>query len=166
MLSFGGHAAAFRSTFWRFPDRRFSVVLLSNDEHFQQLNKAEAIIGLYLKDDLKPLPQQPQTANSPVAANQNKTVEKSNADLRDFAGRFYSDELETFYTATAANGRLLLTHLRHGNIELTEAAGKDKFSGRIGFPVEVEFTRDKAGAVTGFKISNWGAKNVRFDKVK
>jgi len=41
---------------------------------------------------------------------------------------------------------------------------KDKFSGRIEFPVEIEFVRDKNEAVTGFKISNFGAKNVKFDK--
>jgi hypothetical protein len=49
--------------------------------------------------------------------------------------------------------------------ELTET-GKDKFAGNIEFAVEVEFLRDKDNAVTGFKISNFGAKNVRFDKVK
>lgn len=158
VLSFGGHAAAFRSTFWRFPDQRFAVVLLSNDEHFKQLSNAEAIIGLYLKDDLEPV----QTLNSP-AASQNKTIEKPNNDLKDFAGRFYNDELETIYTAKIANGKLILTHIRHGNIELAEI-GKDKFSGRIEFPVEVEFVRGGNGVVTGFRISNFGAKNVKFER--
>lgn len=158
VISFGGHAAAFRSTFWRFPDQRLAFVLLSNDEHFEQLNKAEAIIELYLKDVLKPKPN----ATSP-AANQNKPVEKPNANLKDFEGKFYSDELETFYTAKTAGGRLILSHLRHGDIELTET-GKDKFSGRIGFPVEIEFIRGGNGAVSGFRVSNFGAKNMRFDK--
>ncbi|MDQ3798330.1 MAG: beta-lactamase family protein [Acidobacteriota bacterium] len=158
VLSHGGHAAGFRSTFWRFPDRRFAVVLLSNDEHFAQLNNAEAIIGLYLKDDLEPA----RTVNSP-AAGQAKTVGKSNADLKDFEGRFYNDELETVYTAKTANGKLILTHIRHGDIELSEI-GKDKFSGRIEFPLEVEFVRGGNGVVTEFRISNFGAKNVKFDK--
>lgn len=158
ILSFGGHSAAFRSTFWRFPDQRFAVVLLSNDEHFAQLNNAEAIIELYLKDVLKPKP----VVNSP-AANQNKPSEKPNNNLKDFEGRFYNDELETFYAAKVLNGKLILAHLRHGDIELTET-GKDKFSGRIGFPVEIEFVRDTNGAVTGFRISNFGAKNVKFEK--
>ena len=158
VLSHGGHAAAFRSTFWRLPERRLAVVLLSNDEHFAQSDNAEAIIELYLKTDLKPR----RTAAPPVAGR-NESAGKSNADLKEFEGRFYNDELEVFYTARAANGKLILSHLRHGEIELT-AAGKDRFSGRLEFPVELEFTRGENGAVTGFRISNFGAKNVKFEK--
>ncbi|HEX8290057.1 MAG TPA: serine hydrolase domain-containing protein [Pyrinomonadaceae bacterium] len=160
ILSFGGHAAGFRSTFWRFPDQRFAVVLLSNDEHFQQLNNAEAMIELYLKDALKPI----QRVSSPIAVNQNKPVEKLNADLKNFEGRFYNDELETVYTAKMVNAKLILSHIRHGNIELSET-GKGKFSGKIEFPIEIEFVRGGTGTVTGFRISNFGAKNVKFEKI-
>ena len=61
--------------------------------------------------------------------------------------------------------KLIFSHLKLGSIELTET-GKDKFSGRIEFPVEIEFLRDGNGFVNGFKASNFGAKNVRFDKVR
>ncbi len=158
VLSHGGHAGAFRSTFWRFPAQRFAVVLLSNDEHFAQLKNAEAVVELYLKDDLKP----DQTTNPPTV-DRPKIVASSNDNLKDYEGRFYNDELETVYTAELANGKLMLTHNRHGNIELAEN-GKDKFSGRIEFPVEIEFVRDGDGKVTGFLISNFGAKNVKFNK--
>ena len=84
---------------------------------------------------------------------------------KDFEGKFYNDELDTAYTAQVLNGKLLFSHIRHGEIELTDA-GKDKFSGRIGFPVQLEFVRNKDEKITGFKISNFGAKNVKFDKVK
>lgn len=160
VLSHGGHTAGFRSTFWRFPDRRFAFVLLSNDEHFAQLYNAEAISDLYLKDVLKPKPNV-----NPPAANTNKPVEKSNADLKNFEGKFYNEELDTAYTAQVLNGKPFLSHIRHGDIELTDA-GKDKFTGRIGFPVEIEFLRDGNGLITGFKASNFGAKNVKFNKVK
>lgn len=158
VLSHGGHTAGFRSSFWRFPDQRFAFVLLSNDEHFAQLDNAEAIADLYLKDVLKPKP-----GINPPTANTNKTVEKSNADLKDFEGRFYNEELDTAYAAQILNGKLFLTHIRHGDIELSDA-GKDKFTGRIEFPVEIEFLRDGSGLVKGFKVSNYGAKNVKFNK--
>lgn len=158
-ISHGGHAAAFRSTFWRFPDQRFAFVLLSNDEHFQQINSGQAIVDLYLKDVLKPK----QNVNSP-AANADKSIEKPNADLKDFEGRFYNEELDAAYTAKVSNGKLFLSHIRRGDIELTDA-GKDKFTGRIGFPVELEFVRDKNAKVTELKISNFGAKNVKFNKL-
>lgn len=159
VLSHGGHAAAFRSTFWRFPDQRFAVVLLSNDEHFEQLKNAETIIELYLKDDLQPKP--PVTTS--VAPNP-KPVEK-NINLRDFEGRFYSDEVEAAYVAKIGGGKLFFSHIRHGEIELTET-GKDKFSARFGYPFTIEFDRDASGTVTRFRISNFGAKNVKFNKKK
>lgn len=157
-ISHGGHAAAFRSTFWRFPDQRFAVVLLSNDEHFEQAKNAQIIVELYLKDLLKPK----QNVNSPNV-NTDKPVEKSNADLKDYEGRFYNKELDAIYDAKIVNGKLFLSHIRHGEIELTES-GKDKFTGRIEFPAEVEFVRNKEAKVYEMKISNWGAKNVKFEK--
>ncbi|MEJ7702143.1 MAG: serine hydrolase domain-containing protein [Pyrinomonadaceae bacterium] len=157
LMSHGGHAAAFRSFLGRFPDQHLAVIALSNDEHYQNFNTSIKIAEFYLKDDLKPNP----ITNAPAAPN--KTARKPNANLKDFEGRFYNEELDTAYNAKIVNGKLLLSHIRHGDIELTDA-GKDKFSGRIEFPVEIEFVRGGNGAVTGFRISNFGAKNVKFDK--
>lgn len=159
LLSHGGHAAAFRSFLGRFPDKRLAVIALSNDEHYQNFNTSIKIAEFYLQDEMKPLP----VMNNPAVST--KSAEKPNADLKDFEGRFYNEELDAAYTAKIVNGRLIFSHIRLGDIELTEA-GKDKFSGRIGFSVEIEFVRGDGGAVSGFKVSNFGAKNVKFNKVK
>lgn len=158
--SHGGHAAGYRSTFWRFPDQKFAVVLLSNDEHFPQLASAEAIIEMGIGHLMEPKSAEtPTTSPMPAAA-----VKYSNT-LNDFTGRFYNDELEAFYTSTIVGGKVTFDHIRLGRIALTET-GKDKFSGRIGFPVEIEFVRNAAKEVTGFRVSNFGAKNVKFEKVR
>lgn len=159
-LSFGGHQAAFRSSFWRFPDQRTAIIFLSNDEYFGQITEIGQVIELYLKNDL-----QPQKTNANPSVNSNKPAEKSNINLKDFEGRFYNDELETFYSVKVIGGKLFLSHIRHGNIELTDN-GKDKFTGRIEFPVQVEFSRDGNGLITGYLIYNFGAKNMKFEKVK
>jgi CubicO group peptidase (beta-lactamase class C family) len=160
LMSDGGHAGAFRSFLGRFPEKHIGVIALSNDEHYLNFVTSIKIAEFYLKDEMKPSP----AANSP-AATPNKPVEKLNNNLKDFEGRFYNDELETYYSAKFAGGKLILSHTRLGDIELTET-GKDKFSGRIGFVVEIEFVRDNTGLVTGFKASNFGAKNVNFERVK
>ena len=157
LMSHGGHAAAFRSFLGRFPDQRLAVIALSNDEHYQNFNTSIQIAELYLKDDLKPNP----ITDAPAAPN--KIVQTPNVNLKDFEGRFYNEELDTAYNARIVNGKLLFSHIRHGDIELTDA-GRDKFSGRIEFLVQIEFVRDENEAVTGFKISNFGAKNVKFEK--
>jgi CubicO group peptidase (beta-lactamase class C family) len=157
VLSHGGHAFAFRPTFWRYPDQRFAVILLSNDEHFEQLKNAQTIIELYLKGVLQPK----QAVTTPVAPTP-KPIEK-NVNLKDFEGRFYSDEVETAYLAKVVGGKLFFSHIRHGEIELTET-GKDKFSARFGYSFTIEFDRNETRAVTRFRISNFGAKNVKFNK--
>lgn len=162
LLNHSGHDAGFRTFLLRFPAKKLSIIALNNDEHINIFQTSFTIANLYLKNDLKEMPN----AN-PVnpASKKDQPVKESNANLKDFEGKFYSEELNTDYTVRVRNGKLVLSHTRLRDAELTET-GKDKFAGNIEFAVEVEFLRDKDNAVTGFKISNWGAKNVRFDKVK
>lgn len=157
LMSHGGHAAAFRSFLGRFPDKRVGIIALSNDEHYLNFVTSIKIADIYLKADLRP--EKPATPTSTPA----KTAEKPDNNLKDHEGRYYNDELETYYLAKVEGGKLILSHTRNGDFELTET-GKDKFSVRIGFVAEVEFVRDGSGKVTGFKVSNFGARNIRFDK--
>ena len=155
-----GHDAGFRSFLLRFPSKKLSIIALSNDEHINIFQTAFNIANLYLKNDLKPK-QNPVNSASEKA----QPAKEPNNNLKDFEGVFYSAELNTDYTARTQNGKLILSHTRLSDVTLTET-GKDKFTGKIEFAVEIEFTRDKNNTVIGFKISNFGAKNVRFEKVK
>lgn len=162
LLNHGGHDAGFRAFLLRFPEKKLSIIILSNDENINVFQAAFTIAGYYLKNDLKEMPN----ANIAAAANEKKeAVNKSNFDLNDFEGKFYSEELNTDYSAKVRNSKLILSHTRLSDVELTET-GKDKFGGNIGFAVEIEFLRGKDNVVNGFRISNFGAKNVKFDKVK
>ncbi len=163
VLSHGGHAGGFRSTFWRFPAERFAVVLLSNDEHFAQLAKAEAMVEIFLKGRMKPEAPAP-AGESGVAAPARVTPLVAEGRLGDYEGRYFSEELESAYTVRAVNGRLVLAHVRHGEMALT-AAGGEAFTGRIEFPVQVEFRRGAGGGVEEMRVSNFGAKKVRFRRV-
>ena len=55
-----------------------------------------------------------------------------------------------------------MTHSRPRDIELS-SVGTDRFAGTNTFTFELRFLR-KGRAVTGFDISNFGARNVRFEK--
>jgi len=162
LLNHSGHDAGFQTFLLRFPEKKLSIIALSNDEHIKIFQTSFTIAGFYLKNDLK---EMPNLTAANLASEKDPPIKESNNNLKDFEGRFYSEELNTDYTAKARNGKLVLSHTRLSDAELTET-GKDKFAGNIEFAVEVEFLRNKDYAVTGFKISNFGAKNVRFDKVK
>ena len=49
-------------------------------------------------------------------------------------------------------------------MDMARGAGPEAFTGRIEFPVQVEFRRGAGGAVVEMSVSNFGAKNVRFRK--
>ncbi len=88
--------------------------------------------------------------------------EPAEEDLADFAGRFFSDELETFYAFTVEDGTLVLHQRRLDRAEL-EPGEEDRFSGG---GLSFAFERDRNGQVIGFYLSNVRTRDVRFGRVR
>ena len=82
-------------------------------------------------------------------------------DLADFAGRFFSEELETFYTFAVEEGELVMHQRRLGSRPLTSGE-EDNFSGD---GLSFAFERDRNGQVIGFYIANGRTRDVRFARV-
>lgn len=91
--------------------------------------------------------------------------EPSVAELREFTGRFYSEELETFYTVELEEDDLAVKHRRFEDGVTLQPGQQDAFSG--GFPIaEVEFLRDANGTVDALLVSNGRARGIRFERVE
>ena len=82
-------------------------------------------------------------------------------ELADFAGRFFSEELETFYDIVLEDGELALHHRRLDRATLTPGE-EDHFSGGS---FSFLFERDRNGQVIGFYLSNGRTRDVRFARV-
>lgn len=83
-------------------------------------------------------------------------------DLHEFVGRYYSPEVDTFYTVVLEDGRLVARHRRRSDLPLTPAE-RDGFGG--GFPfLEVRFERGENGEITGFLVSAGRMNDIRFEK--
>ncbi|MFN2315946.1 MAG: serine hydrolase [Gemmatimonadales bacterium] len=82
--------------------------------------------------------------------------------LRAFEGRYFSDELETFYTVSLKDGKLVLNHRRLDPNTLTSGA-VDAFTGN---GVTVSFERGRGGQVIGFYLGNTRTRDVRFARVR
>jgi hypothetical protein len=92
-----------------------------------------------------------------------KRVVEKPVDLNGFTGRYFSEELETFYELSVEDGKLVIRHRRFGPVTLTHTSG-DTFSGAM--PVtQVAFRRDEQGSVTGFEAGNGRARGIVFKKV-
>ncbi len=84
-------------------------------------------------------------------------------ELAEFAGDYYSDELGTIYTMTVQDGNLVAQHRRHDDIPLTPTVA-DEFSGKPLWFLWVRFSRDENHRITGFILTSWRVRNLRFDK--
>ena len=99
--------------------------------------------------------------------------EPTTDDLRAFEGRYYADEIETFYTVSLetpddeeeedAEPRLVLHQLRFGDSPLTPGEA-DAFTVGVGFTIE--FERDRNGQVIAFYIDAARTRDVRAVRVR
>jgi len=82
--------------------------------------------------------------------------------LADFEGRYFSDEIETFFQIVLEDGELVMKQRRLDDATL-EPGQPDTFSGG-GFTFR--FERDRNGQVIGFYLSNGRTRDVRFGRVR
>ncbi|MCY3704463.1 MAG: serine hydrolase [Gammaproteobacteria bacterium] len=82
--------------------------------------------------------------------------------LADFEGRYFSEEIETFFEIVLADGELVMKQRRLDDATL-EPGQPDTFSGG-GFTFR--FERDRNGQVIGFYLSNGRTRDVRFGRVR
>ncbi|MDN5286221.1 MAG: penicillin-binding protein [Mucilaginibacter sp.] len=162
VIKHGGHDAGFRAFLARFPDQHFSIITLSNDEHYEIFKSGLEIAGFYLKDAL-----QEKKESSVIPENKSaKTNVNYSLNSKGFEGEYYNDELATNYHFKTLGNKLIMCHSRLSDVELSQT-GENKFSGsgeQI-FSFEMEFLKNEKKEVIGFVISNFGAKNIKFVKV-
>jgi len=156
-----GSDAGFKSYLGRFQDNKLSIILLSNDEDFVAYKAGMDIAEFYLADKFK--------KREKVSETQQKAEEKPKpaltTNIKEYEGKFENIELASIFTTKIIDGKLTMTHNRLRDAVLTEVE-KDKFKGAITFGVEVNFQRNKKGEITGLSITNFGATNVKFNKIK
>ncbi len=83
--------------------------------------------------------------------------------LKEYAGRYDSEELDTRYELTLRSGGL---HVQIGHNEEASLTPliKDFFS--VGDLAKIRFVRDSGGAITGLSVSTGRVRNLRFARLK
>jgi CubicO group peptidase (beta-lactamase class C family) len=85
--------------------------------------------------------------------------------LAAYTGRYYSPELETFYTVSLEDGKLVFGHRRHGDFVLTPKE-KDVFASGEWWIGKVTFVRDPDGGIGSMRLSNGRVRNLRVERVR
>lgn len=89
--------------------------------------------------------------------------EASMDDLAEYSGKYFSEELETFYTIRLKDSSLVAGLRNFEDIELSTSE-KDNFSADVFFIQEMVFKRNEEGILNGFELSNGRTKGVSFEK--
>lgn len=156
--SHGGADAGYRTFLLRFPDQHFSVCVFSNLASFDPGGLSYELANMYLAKEMK---EKPSNVPPPPPSEQEPPFDPNSVKLADFTGRFYSPELETFYTIDIKNDTLVAHHQRHNDLKLSPYK-KDGFNANL--LGSLDFTRDNKGKVTGLKASNGRVRNLVFNK--
>jgi CubicO group peptidase (beta-lactamase class C family) len=86
----------------------------------------------------------------------------SAGDLPQFAGRYFSDEVEAMYTIEVRGDTLIARNHRLDDIPLQAGDKEDTFTGSNG---AWSFERDRNGRVIGLYLANGRTRDVRFARV-
>ncbi len=100
-----------------------------------------------------------------VRPRMTESFEYDPVQASDYVGKYFSSELNTYISIDRDGDDLKMWHFDYGDIELTPA-WIDDFQGGIWWIGSVVFDRDEHGAVSGFRTSNFRARNQWFEKVE
>ena len=172
-IQHGGADVAHRSMLALYPAINAGVSVQSNNAGFAS-NVAFEIASAFFDDAMRAA-----TANTPVAApataaatgGESQATRRENtpafaptgAALAAYAGRYWSEELETFMTIVQRGDTLLLRQRRHEDAPLKAANRAETFEGRT---LTLTFERDRNGEVIGFYAANGRTRDVRFARVR
>lgn len=153
----GGSMMGFRNAFVRFPTEHASVIALCNLGTIDPSAVALRVADVVLADRLGPAP--------PPAQRPAEGAEEANAPAppvrpADYAGRYFSHELQAAYHVVADRGGLTVIRPDGAELQLTPR-GDDAF--RLGGGATVRFLRD-GGHVSGFVLDAGRVRNLRFQR--
>ena len=137
-------------------DSTFSLIVVEASLTFHRNNDGE-VDGVTLNQN-----GQQQHATR-LEEGEAEAWEPTTDDLVTFEGRYFSEEIETFYTATVQEESLVMRQRRLGVTNLTPGE-EDAFTSNGG--MRFLFERDRNGQVIGFYLSNGRTRDVRFERVR
>jgi hypothetical protein len=163
LVRHSGSLMGFRADFVRYPDQRFSVLTMCNLGSVDAGALADRVTELFLGDRLQPVPQRPQpqaASPRPMAGAAAAIPFAPPVRLTDFAGRYYSQELDATYVIAVADSGLVVSRRLAGGQPLRHIDGDRYAVGGQTFT----FARDAAGRIEGFTVEAGRVRNIRFGR--
>ena len=156
-LSHSGASAGYRAYLTYFPEHDLGIFIKTASPSTPMGEVLISISEHFLANFMDPRPEKA------IEKEPKEEAEYVVKNLDDYAGFYFSPELEAGYHFVIDNGRLQGMHFRHGVFDLSPKA-KDLFASKAFFMNKIQFNRNKKGKVTGLRASNGRTLNVWFEK--
>ena len=159
VVEHGGAWVGFRAAIVRFPEQKFSVVILANLDSIDPSGLAFKVADIYLADLIK----EPAKEETKKAAQGDAAITIPKAELEQYAGTYISEELlDTRYVISVDKDGLVVKTRDMARASLKVMA-PDKFT-LPDYGLNIEFVRGRGAKVTGFTVSVGRAAGIVFVK--
>jgi CubicO group peptidase (beta-lactamase class C family) len=163
LISHGGSFVGFRSYYMRFPDQRFSIVILANQGPFPDLEIASDIAILYLRDLFtEPLDKKQRTYRDREEEPSSRRILLKPEQLEEHTGVYYSEELDASYRLKLEANNLIMSVGRYYTTPV-ECVKLDEFKWDFR---NIVFTRNHSGDISGFLLHEGPIRDLKFEKIK
>ena len=166
-----GSSWGFRTQLVRFVEPGLSIAIACNADYSRPIDLARRVADHYLADQLGPESgDEAPAADQQVADAPSAPPSLAPDQLAEFAGAFYSDELDATYRIAVADGGLAVSIEQEPPLEVLPVAD-DRFEFMFhpeGWSapqaVSLEFERNLTGAITGFGLSSGSERGIVFER--
>ena len=158
-IAHSGSTAGYRAWLAWYPQKRLSVVLLSNYAQFQAVQIGRAIAAIFVGEE-PVAPVQPVTKADEKADEKFASAKRDHKSLAEYEGTYFSEEAgSTTFIIKLTGDKLEVRRKAGESFSLTSLSGERFTSDWNG---EYMFTRDRRGKVNGFKVSVMRASDIPF----
>jgi CubicO group peptidase (beta-lactamase class C family) len=163
-IAHSGSSAGFRTMMTWLPEYELGIILQTNRTDGTRGGTMEKVVDILLGDKLAPKEKKEEVDEPENDQTEHAPLSYSETELKKFAGKYYSPEIETVYTLyyDEKKQELMLKMLRNSPTRLSPRPEQDQFySGGRDF----DFERDDVGRVIGFRVSNGRVLGLKFFRV-
>jgi hypothetical protein len=164
VVEHGGAWVGFRAAIVRFPEQKFSVVILANLDAINPSGLAFRVADIYLADLVKAPAKEEAKKTPTITVLKMEPVKALSAEeLKEYAGTYVSEELLDIHYKLTVEKDMLKIEMRTLEPSPLKAVAPDKFL-LPSYGLSIEFVRGTGGNVTGFTVSVGRAAGIAFSR--
>ena len=158
-----GHDAAYRAADLYFPEYNLGIAILSNFYSINPMEYGFKIADMFLEDKTVSHRSEEDNYSTKETEVEGKFFIPPK-NLKEYEGKYYSEELQITYDIKLQDTTLVLTFWRNENVILTPKQ-IDHFEGNQWWVRSIKFLRNQKRDIAGFNLTSGRVRNLKFQKI-